>query len=217
MIKVRKLLNWGISYFGSGSYNTEEFNEFFNLFKRSFNKELKKIGAYGVVYSKGHFYLSGFFTVNEQAYYFSLSDVRGNNDIHPKLLVRTAKHYKDYTGGSNMWVNINSGMYRDLAIKCGLNLSELNVEKKETRKEYIENMVNEFMFNFSNSKICAKRIPSMSKANSIAWKLADKFNLPSQSITITKCGKTIVRSKMENDVFKFKYEASNKEMFVELI
>ena len=97
--------------FESSSRLTPEFSEFFKTFKREFTKELQTparpaIGATNIVFNRGHFYVSGFFTVDGQAYYFSLPDVRGSEYRMPQLMYRTAKDYKDYTGGQNRWVDI---------------------------------------------------------------------------------------------------------------
>jgi len=40
--------------------------EFYRTFKSEFRKELKSIGATNIVFSRGHFYVSGFFTLNGQ-------------------------------------------------------------------------------------------------------------------------------------------------------
>jgi hypothetical protein len=216
MYKVRCQLERGYDFFGSDSYNTPEFNEFFELFKRSFGKELKKIGATDFVFSKGHFYLSGFFTVNEQPYYFSISDVR-DGCLQPKLLVRTAKDYKDYTGGGNMYVIIQSGMYKDLAVKCGLNLKDLPEIKyqkrnKKTIADYVDDILN--LKNTGKTNIKLHQVLSMKKANDIAWKLANKFGLPSQTITINKYGRCLSHSRMENDKFKTYYNYGAKELLI---
>lgn len=110
--------------FESSSGTTPEFLNFVRTFKREFTKELKSVGATDIKIGKGHFYVSGFFTVNGQPYYFSLSDVRGMDyalENHPntcgsQLMYRTAQDYKDYTGGSNQWISIKSGMAKEMNI-----------------------------------------------------------------------------------------------------
>lgn len=75
---------------------------------------MESVKAVDITFNVGHYYISGFFTCNftsgTQMYYFSLSDVRcmlfGN-----KLLVRTAKHNKDWTGGQNNHIEIEEGMF----------------------------------------------------------------------------------------------------------
>ncbi len=104
--------------FESSSGKTPEWLAFFKTFKREFTKELRTINATDIVFSRGHFYLSGFFTVNGLIYYFCTSDVRGmdyglrNNpdSCMVQLLFRRAASYKDYTGGANHYVKIGEGM-----------------------------------------------------------------------------------------------------------
>ena len=101
--------------FESSSQTTQEFLNFVRTFRSEFTKELKSIGATDIQIGKGHFYVSGFFTVDGQAWYFSLSDVRGmeyclNQSCMGKLLYRTAKNYKDFTGGQNRYATIETGM-----------------------------------------------------------------------------------------------------------
>lgn len=100
--------------FESSSQLTPEFAAFFRTFKSEFSKELKSVEATNIVFSRGHFYLSGFFTKDNKVFYFSISDVRGICPIPFvegfAMLYRTAKDYKDYTGGSNQWITIEKGM-----------------------------------------------------------------------------------------------------------
>jgi hypothetical protein len=116
MKQTVKLLKAG---FESSSGKTPEFLNFVKVFKSEFKKELESIGATNIVFSVGHFHISGFFTADDgQIYYFSLPDVRSFSygfAINPdatmnKLMYRTAKDYKDYTGGKNRYVKIESGM-----------------------------------------------------------------------------------------------------------
>ena len=105
--------------FESSSTTTPEFKKFYNVFKKEFTEELKTIGAKDIVFSRGHFYISGFFTTGDgEMFYFSLPDVRGMeyslrlnpNSCMNKLMYRTVKDYKDYTGGQNRYAKIEFGM-----------------------------------------------------------------------------------------------------------
>lgn len=100
--------------FESSCYETDEFKSFFTTFKREFTKELQSVGATNIVFRKGHFYVSGFYTIGTQAWYFTLSDVRGVPHIHGisgiPFMYRKCKDYKDYTGESNRWVSMGTGM-----------------------------------------------------------------------------------------------------------
>jgi hypothetical protein len=109
--------------FESSCSTTPEFAQFFRTFKKEFTKELKTIGATDIEFSRGHFHLTGFFrSTDGQLWYFSLSDVRGMEyglKVNPescmnKLLYRTAKHNKDWTGGSNRYATIREGMAEDM-------------------------------------------------------------------------------------------------------
>lgn len=102
MKKSLQLLRKG---FESSSGTTPEFLSFFRTFKSELTKILTDKGCTKIEIGKGHFYVSGFFTApSGQVYYISLPDVRGNVN---SMMYRTAQHYKDYTGGSNQWIDLN--------------------------------------------------------------------------------------------------------------
>jgi len=119
MKKSVQLLEAG---FENSSSKTPEFKNFAKVFKKEFSCELKSVGATDIKFNVGHFQITGFFTVQGQAYYFSLPDVRGyayckatNPDSNfCKLMYRTAKDYKDYTGSVNRYVNIRFDMSADM-------------------------------------------------------------------------------------------------------
>lgn len=118
MKKVLALLAVGLE---SSSVATSEWKSFFSTFKSEFTKELKSIGATNIVFHRGHFDITGFFTAESgQIYYFSFGDVRGMEFMSPdriQLMYRTAQHYKDWTGGSNQWVQVQSGMAQRMSIR----------------------------------------------------------------------------------------------------
>lgn len=92
--------------FESASYRTPEYLAWHRLFKREFTKFLESRGMTGIEFSKpNHFDMSGFFKdgAKDQIWYFSVGDLRGFKDA---MLIRTAKHYKDYTGGMNQYVSL---------------------------------------------------------------------------------------------------------------
>lgn len=107
--EVNKVENWG-------GQTSKSFKSFGTKFKNSFQKELDKMGAKITAFNKGHYYLSGFFrTKDDECYYFSISDVRYFD--FGKMLYRTAKDEKDFTGGSNQYVNIETGMITKMRIQ----------------------------------------------------------------------------------------------------
>lgn len=99
--------------FGSGTRTTPEFDRFFRQTRNDFKKSLSDI-ATGIELHKGHFYFSGFLTriSDGQVIYFSISDVRYFPNTG--LLIRTAKDYRDYTGGSNHNVVIDENFEKSL-------------------------------------------------------------------------------------------------------
>jgi hypothetical protein len=115
---MKNSLSLLLAGFESSSGLTPEFQAFAKTFKKEFTKELQSIGATNVQFSRGHFYVSGFFTLDDKMFYFNLGDVRGmdyalktNPDsCMSKLMYREVQHYKDYTGGMNRYVKIETGM-----------------------------------------------------------------------------------------------------------
>jgi len=97
----------------AGCYNSKDFISFSREFKKMMNAELKKVNGENLKMNTGHYYVSGFFTVDEQVWYFSISDVRyfPEETIHNGMLIRTAKDYKDYTGGQNQYIRIEPDMF----------------------------------------------------------------------------------------------------------
>jgi hypothetical protein len=98
--------NWLDYEFYSSSGLTEEFASFTKDFKKYLKDNLTK--DYELVnFNRGHFYLSGFIkNIQTNKYmYFSTSDVRFfKNEWYNNILVRTAEHEKDYTGGRNLQI-----------------------------------------------------------------------------------------------------------------
>ena len=94
--------------FESSSSLTKEFADF-NRQVKSFIKAQTKELFEIVSWNKGHFYFSGFLKNKETGkfIYFSCSDVRHFKDEwYNSLLIRTAEHDKDYTGGANNIIGI---------------------------------------------------------------------------------------------------------------
>ena len=118
MKKVLAMLLVGLE---SSSVKTPEFKELSRAFKSALTKELNSIGATLIGYTTNHFYMSGFFKKGEQLYYFSFGDVRGMEFVlargsKVRMMYRTAQHEKDWTGGSNQWVDVREGMAEDIRL-----------------------------------------------------------------------------------------------------
>jgi hypothetical protein len=106
---MKKAIEATQAEFESASCRTPEYLSWHRLFKREFTKFLTEKGATLVQIGKpNHFDMSGFFTLGTQIWYFSISDLRWSKD---QMLLRTAKHYKDYTGGNNQYVPLKRGEY----------------------------------------------------------------------------------------------------------
>lgn len=105
-VKVRKLDHWLHVEFESSCCKTDQFM----AFARQFRSELKKVlpcDCQLIGYNIGHFYISGFIynRQTDKYAYFMTSDVRCfGNDWYYRLLVRTARSKRDFTGGSNHYI-----------------------------------------------------------------------------------------------------------------
>ena len=97
----RRLEDWG-------SVVSKEFNQFQNAFKREVERLAQEGGARLVSYGKGHYDMYGFLEKDGTYVYFSYGaldrtkvQLTSASDFISPLLMRTAKHEKDYRGGSN--------------------------------------------------------------------------------------------------------------------
>ncbi len=209
MRKVAQLVTQGVNYFDSSSTNSPQFHEFFDLFKRSFTRELKSVGATKIELSKGHFYISGFFTVESQAYYFSIDDVRGcfYRD-YPKMLVRTAKDYKDFTGGANNYFKIEPGMSKIMANRWGFTYSNPKAKKQKCPTEIAQAIMD------SEDGYHEFSVPSNNKAMYIMFRLTDHFDLSAKDkiVSTRKYGRIIDSSYIQNNKFEAYYYADTKRM-----
>ena len=92
------------AHFESSTGKTPEYQAWHRLFKREFTALLTQLGATSIQIGKmNHFDMSGFFTIQNQIWYFRIEDVRWSKD---KMLIRTAQSFKDYTGGHNQYVSM---------------------------------------------------------------------------------------------------------------
>jgi len=99
---MKKALSATLQDFESSCFKTPQYLSWHRLFKREFTKFLTAKGATNIAIGKpNHFDMSGFFTLDNTIWYFSIGDLRGFKD---SMLIRTAKHYKDYSGGMNQYV-----------------------------------------------------------------------------------------------------------------
>ena len=94
--------------FESSSSRTPEYLAWHRLFKREFTKFLSSKGMTGIeIGNPNHFDLSGFFKdgAKDQIWYFRIEDIRWSKQ---SMLIRTAQHYKDFTGGPNQYIPLDA-------------------------------------------------------------------------------------------------------------
>jgi hypothetical protein len=73
-----------------------------------------------IEFHEGHFDVSGFVKLlDDRIFYFRVGDIRWSKF---SMLVRTAEHFKDWTGGSNDFVSIDSNFKNNF-------FRAINVEK----------------------------------------------------------------------------------------
>lgn len=94
---------WIDVVFASDSVKTEQYRKFTQELKSYIVKKVKPDFDLAK-WNEGHFYVSGFLKHRQTGkyVYFSCSDVRFfKGGWYRDLLIRTAEHDSDYTGGSN--------------------------------------------------------------------------------------------------------------------
>jgi len=98
-------LHW--EKFMSSSQKTPQYKTYHRTFKREFTQALESMGCRDIkICPPNHFDVTGFFTApGGQMWYFSVGDLRLDKE---RMLIRTAKHDKDWTGGGNQWVSMGN-------------------------------------------------------------------------------------------------------------
>jgi hypothetical protein len=91
--------------FESSTTKTPEFIDWAKKTKKWFAAWCKKNNATLSYWNVNHFEISGMITLNSTGniWYFNTGDVRFK--MMKSMLVRTAKHLKDWTGGRNQFAN----------------------------------------------------------------------------------------------------------------
>ena len=116
---IKGIEKWVGFEFESSSVATEEWNAFAKDFKKHIKSQLPD-GSELLDFHKMHFEVSGFVKRGEKYVYFSISDVRHFRDEwHNNMLIRTAEHDKDYTGGSNGFTTLTDFKKKvDYLLRC---------------------------------------------------------------------------------------------------
>lgn len=106
---MKRLKNLANAVEDYGGQQSPSFKSFARKFKNDFAKELIKKNCKITSFNRGHYYVSGFFrNADNLCFYFSISDIRHFG--FGKMLYRSARDEKDYTGGMNRYVDIETGM-----------------------------------------------------------------------------------------------------------
>lgn len=99
----------------AGACVSEEFNKFAKELKTVLRSDAKSLGFNLADFSKGHYFVSGFFEKDGKYVYFSYDVPRSETpmDLTAKsafdgVLYRTAKNCKDYTGGPNRFTSMTT-------------------------------------------------------------------------------------------------------------
>lgn len=99
----KNIKQWLYYTFESSSCLTEEFSQFAREYKKAI-KDILPNNCEIINYNRGHFEVSLFVknATTKKLVYISISDVRHSpNSWYNNILIRTAQHDKDWTGGSN--------------------------------------------------------------------------------------------------------------------
>lgn len=97
----------GVTLEDWGSVISKEYNDFQNAQGRLFRKIAKEIGAKLVSYHKMHYDESAMFERNGKFVYIYRTNNLSNRSrpVFHHILIRTARHAEDWTGGPNDYVN----------------------------------------------------------------------------------------------------------------
>lgn len=111
--KLSKFVSDYVNYqFESSIEKTKEFKTFATKFKNVIKSILEETNPNFILdsFNIGHFCVSGFIKNqdNNKFVYFSIYDVRCNNDVLDCILLRTAENNKDFTGGNNSYTELEN-------------------------------------------------------------------------------------------------------------
>ena len=99
----------------AGCYVSPEYKKFQNAFHLEVKKAAESIGAEVVKKTNGHYFVSGFVKKGEKYVYYSYAPRTKVELDRTGILIRTAEHVRDFTGGANNYVNF-CGLARGLEI-----------------------------------------------------------------------------------------------------
>lgn len=104
--EMRSYLNKPIEDYGA--YTSPEYESFQRKYKNCIKGIASEIGGELVRFSPNHYEFSCFVKRNDKFVYISISDVRyWRNGWYNNILIRTAQHDRDFTGGRNEYTNLD--------------------------------------------------------------------------------------------------------------
>jgi hypothetical protein len=107
MSKLKELEKYLDYEFSSGYYTGQDYKTFERKYINYLKIICKENGWELARVNKNHYEFSAFFKYENKYIYMSISDVRfPNNEWYNRILIRTAKHETDYTGGQNNFCSL---------------------------------------------------------------------------------------------------------------
>ncbi len=107
MAKLQELKKYLNYEFSTGVYTGEDYKRFERKYINYLKAMCNEYNMQLVCVHKNHYNFTACFKRDNKYAYFSISDVRYyKNDWYYNILIRTMKHAKDYTGGSNRYTDL---------------------------------------------------------------------------------------------------------------
>lgn len=105
---MKNIKKWVGYKFNQADYNETGYDKkAVSGFTRNFRAMLKKQeGIEDIQINYNYYDVSGFVRGNGKCVYISLPDLRYQDDWVSRILIRTAKDFKDYSGGRNDYTTI---------------------------------------------------------------------------------------------------------------
>jgi len=88
-----------------GSDLSPEFKKLFRAERKRITEILTKMGCTEIKMDYGFYFFSGFFTSESGQIYYLMVHIDERPTSYERIMFRTAKDYKDYSGGSNQWID----------------------------------------------------------------------------------------------------------------
>ena len=108
MATLNELKKYKYYEFSSGPYTGDDYKQFQTKYINYLRSVCRLNGWELVNVGRNHYCFSAFIKDGYKCVYLSISDVRGrNNEWLNRILIRCAKHEKDYHGASNNYCSLD--------------------------------------------------------------------------------------------------------------